>query len=181
LGSIVADAFLEAGKAPGGGAELAFTNPGSIRADVVADEASHNGSPVTYSALFSVLPFGNEIIVKSLTGDTLMEVLEQQFGTDRTRIMQVSRGLTYAYDRSRPRGQRIDRASVRINGTPLDPARRYRVATNSFLWASGDGLEALSHGADAVTVGVDVDVLADYVARHSPVVPPTLDRIRRIR
>jgi 5'-nucleotidase len=181
LGAVVADAFLEAGKAPGGGAELAFTNPGSIRADVVAGEASKDGSPVTYSSLFSVLPFGNEIVVKSLTGDALMEVLEQQFGTDRTRIMPVSRGLTYAYDSSRPRGQRIDRASVRINGAPLDPARRYRVVTNSFLWGGGDGIGALSRGADPVTVGVDVDVLAEYVSRHSPLAPPTLDRIRRTR
>ena len=181
LGSVVADAFLEAGKGPGGGADLAFTNPGSIRADVVAREASHSGSPVTYSELFSVLPFGNEVIVKSLTGDELMEVLEQQFGADRTRIMQVSRGLAYAYDPSRPAGQRIDRASVRINGAPIDPARRYRVATNSFLWGAGDGLQALSRGADPVTVGVDVDVLADYVSRHSPLAAPTLDRIRRIR
>jgi len=181
LGSVVADAFLEAGKASGGGAELAFTNPGSIRADVVAREGSHKGSPVTYSALFSVLPFGNEVVVKSLTGETLVEVLEQQFGADRTRIMQVSRGLTYAYDPGRPAGQRINRASVRINGAPLDPARRYRVVTNSFLWDAGDGLRALSRGADPVTVGVDVDVLADYVSRHSPLAPPTLDRIRRAR
>jgi 5'-nucleotidase len=181
LGSVVADAFLEAGKAPGGGAELAFTNPGSIRADVVALEGSHKASPVTYSALFSVLPFGNEIIVKSLTGDELMEVLEQQFGADRTRIMQVSRGVTYAYDPGRPAGQRIDRASVRINGAPLDPARRYRVVTNSFLWGAGDGLRALSRGVDPVTVGVDVDVLADYVSRHSPLAAPAPNRIRRIR
>jgi 5'-nucleotidase len=131
--------------------------------------------------LFSVLPFGNEVIVKSLTGDELMAVLEQQFGADRTRIMQVSRGVTYAYDPGRPAGQRIDRASVRINGAPLDPARRYRVATNSFLWGAGDGLRALSRGVDPVTVGVDVDVLADYVSRHSPLPAPTPNRIRRIR
>jgi 5'-nucleotidase len=180
LGAVVADAFLEAGKAAGE-AELAFTNPGSIRADVVANATSQRGSPVTYSALFSVLPFGNEVVVKSLTGDALMEVLEQQFGADRNRIMQVSKGLTYAYDPGRPRGQHIDRASVRINGVPLDPARRYRVVTNSFLWASGDGLEALSRGTDPVTVGVDVDVLAEYVSRHSPLAAPTLNRIRRIR
>jgi 5'-nucleotidase len=179
LGAVVADAFLEAGKSAG--AELAFTNPGSIRADVVAHGTSQKGSPVTYSALFSVLPFGNEVVVKSLTGDALMEVLEQQFGVDRNRILQVAKGLTYAYDPSRPRGQRIDRASVRINGAPLDPARRYRVVTNSFLWAAGDGLEALSRGADPVTVGVDVDVLAEYVSLHSPLPVPTLDRIRRVR
>jgi 5'-nucleotidase len=70
---------------------------------------------------------------------------------------------------------------MRINGAPFDPARRYRVATNSFLWGAGDGLQALSRGADPVTVGVDVDVLADYVSRHSPLAAPTLNRIRRIR
>ncbi|HEY5616803.1 MAG TPA: bifunctional metallophosphatase/5'-nucleotidase [Vicinamibacterales bacterium] len=179
LGNVVADAFLEAGQTPGGGAELAFTNPGSIRADVVAGD-SMGPSPVTYAHLFSVLPFGNEVIVKSLTGDALVEVLEQQFGSERTRIMQVSKGFIYAYDTGRPRGQRIDRSSVRINGAPLDPARRYRVATNSFLWTGGDDLGGLSRGTEPVTVGVDVDVVADYFSRHSPVAAGSLDRIRRV-
>ncbi len=180
LGDVVADAFLEAGKALAGGVELAFTNPGSIRADLVA-RRSGGASPVTYADLFSVLPFGNEIIVKSLTGDALVEVLEQQFGDGRTRILQVSGGFSYAYDTRRPPGQRIDRSSVRINGARLDAARRYRVVTNSFLWATGDDLTALSRGTEPVTVGVDVDVLAGYFSKHSPVRPGPQNRIRRVR
>ena len=180
LGNVVADAFLEAATAPGAGAELAFTNPGSFRADVIARDST-GPSPVTYAQLFSVLPFGNEVIVKSLSGDVLVEVLEQQFGGDRTRIVQVSHGFTFAYNADRPRGQRIDRSSVRINGMPLDPARPYRVATNSFLWTGGDGLTALERGTDPVTVGVDVDVVASYVERHSPLSPAPLGRIRRVR
>jgi 5'-nucleotidase len=180
LGAVVADAFLDAGKAADSTADLAFTNPGSIRADVVARDRSGRSS-VTYADLFSVLPFGNEVVVKSLPGDALIEMLEQQFGVERDRIMQVSKGFTYAYDPARPRGQRIDRSSVRINGAPLDPDRRYRVVTNSFLWSAGENLDALRRGADPVTVGVDVDVLAQYFSRHSPVTPAALDRIRRIR
>ena len=69
------------------------------------------------------MPFGNELIVKSVTGDVLLKMLEEQFGADRRRIMQVSNGFTYAYDPSRPAGQRISRESIRINGSPLDPRR----------------------------------------------------------
>jgi 5'-nucleotidase len=179
LGNVVADAFLEAGKAPGAGADLAFTNPGSIRADVIAHDSA-GSSPVTYSQLFSVLPFGNEVIVKSLTGEAVVQMLEEQFGAERNRIMQVSRGFTYAYSVNRPRGQRIDRSSVRINGAPLDATRQYRVATNSFLWTGGDDLSALRQGTDPVTVGVDVDALASYMSRHSPLGPAPLGRIRRV-
>jgi 5'-nucleotidase len=179
LGNVVADAFLEAGKLGGGGAELAFTNPGSIRTDITARDSS-GASPVTYADVFSVLPFGNEVVVKSLTGDEVLEVLEQQFGPERTRILQVS-GFTYEYNPDRPPGQRVDRGSVRINGAPLDPGRRYRVATNSFLWAGGDNLSGLRKGIDPITVGIDADALGDYLTRHAPVSPPPLNRIRRTR
>lgn len=184
LGDVVADALLKAARNTlEANAEIAVWNPGGIRADLVA-EAEAGPTPVTYAQVFSVLPFGNELIVKTVTGETLLQMLEQQFGSpraDRVRIMQVSDGFTYAYDASRPFGQRIDRASVRLNGEPVVPTRRYRLATSNFLWGSGDGLSALSAGTDPVLVGVDHDILADYLSRYSPVQPGPLNRIRRIR
>lgn len=181
LGRLLADSYLRAaGETPGGRVDLAFTNPGGIRADLVAGGPTRP-APVTYAELFAVLPFGNELIVKSVSGAALLQALEQQFGPDRTRIMQVSRGFTYAYDTTQPPGRRVDRSSVRVNGAPLDPARQYRLATNSFLWDGGDGLAALRSGVDAVTIGVDVDVVADYFARQSPIAPDAQDRIRRLR
>lgn len=181
LGDVVADALLEAAKnTPGANAEMAIWNPGGIRADLIAQPGTRP-TPVTYAQVFSVLPFGNELIVKSITGKVLLQMLEEQFGVERMRIMQVSNGFTYAYDASRPFGQRIDRASVRLNGEPVVPTRQYRFATSNFLWDSGDGLSALSSGTDPVLVGVDYDILADYFSRHSPVQPGPLNRIRRIR
>lgn len=183
LGDVVADAFLDAARTtPGAGAEIAIWNPGGIRADLIARPGG-GPTPVTFAEVFSVVPFGNELIVKSVTGETLLRMLEEQFGDERFRIMQVSNGFTYAYDATRPRGQRIDRASVRIGGMPLDPARQYRLATSNFLWDSGDGLDALGQvsSAGAVVVGVDYELLADYVSRHSPVQPGPQNRIRRIR
>ena len=179
LGDVLADALLDAAaRVPDARADVAFLNPGGIRADLVASSGAKH-SPVTYAQLFTALPFGNELIVKSLTGSALLDVLEQQFGAQRVRIMQISRGFTYAYDTSRPPGSRVDRRSVLINGAPLDPARTYRVASTNFLWGGGDGLTAMASGTDPITVGVDVDVVADYLMRHSPLQIPPRDRLRR--
>jgi 5'-nucleotidase len=186
LGDVVADALLEAAnRTQGAEADLAIWNPGGIRADLEMKRDARP-TPVTFAEVFAVLPFGNELIVKSVTAESLLQMLEQQFGgpdgaSDRVRIMQVSKGFTYAYDESRPFGQRIDRASVRLNGEPLAPDRRYRLATSNFLWGGGDGLVALSAGTDAVLVGVDHDILAEHFARDSPVPPGPQNRIHRIR
>jgi 5'-nucleotidase len=127
-----------------------------------------------------VVPFGNELIVKSISGDVLLKMLEEQFGPDRRRIMQVS-GLTYTYDPSRPAGQRVIRDSVRIGGAPLDLKRHYRLATSNFLWDSGDGMNALAAGSDPLLIGVDYDLLAAYFSRHSPVQPGSQNRIHTSR
>ena len=179
LGDVIADGMLEAAKnTPGAGGDVAFTNPGGIRADVAASGGGTT-TGVTYAQLFEVLPFGNTIIAKTLTGGALVQVLEEQFGRDATRILQVSNGFTYAYDPSRPAGQRIDRASIRINGAPLVPTQRYRVVSSDFIWNGGDDFSTVKSGTDPVTVGTDVDVLAAYITRHSPVSPGPQDRIHK--
>jgi 5'-nucleotidase len=180
LGHILADASLEATRRmPGGEADFAFWNPGGIRADLSVPPGGAP-APVTFEQVAAVMPFGNELIVKTLTGDAIAQLLEQQFSPTRTRIMQVSEGFGYTYDPSRPRGQRVDRASIRIKGAPLDPARRYRVATNNFLWGGGDELSVLLTGTDPVQIGVDIDLVVDYLSRHSPVRPVIHDRIRLV-
>jgi 5'-nucleotidase len=167
LGSVIADAMLEAAtRTSPGDAAVAITNNGGIRADVVASGAH---SPVTFAQLFDVTPFGNIVIVKTVTGEAILQALEQQ-------RVQVSRGFTFTYNPSRPAGQRIDRDSVRLNGEPILATRSYRVATTDFVWNT---TSALASATEPVTVGVDVDVLADYFSRHSPVSPPSPGRIRR--
>jgi 5'-nucleotidase len=179
LGDVIADAFLDAAKKAEGGADLAIWNPGGIRADLVAPAGRQ--TPVTYAQVFSVLPFGNELIVKSVTGEMLINMLEQQFGAERQRIMQVSNGFTYAYDPARPRGRRVDRSSIRLNGVVLDPMRTYRLATSNFLWDGGDGLGVLAGATDPVLVGTDYDLFAAYLSSHSPIGPSRSSRIRITR
>jgi 5'-nucleotidase len=181
LGRVIADAMLDgAREAHIGDVDVAFWNTGGIRADLPASPGSVT-TPVTYAQLFAVLPFGNELIVKSLTGDALLAVLENQFSGGRGRVLPVSSSLTYAYDATRPRGQRLDRSSVRLNGQPVRPNRRYRVATSNFLWGGGDDVTALGAGTDPVTIGVDVEIAAAYFTRRSPIRADLPSRVRKLR
>lgn len=181
LGDVIADAMLEASQnTPGAGGDVAFMNAGGIRADVAAT-AGAPSTAVTYAQLFEVQPFGNIVVAKTLTGADLVQMLEEQWGPDRARILQPSRGFTYTYDASRPLGQRVDRASIRINGAPLVPAQKYGVVSIDFIWNGGDDFNIVKSGTDPVTVGTDVDVVAAYITKHSPVQPGPQDRIHRQR
>ncbi len=182
LGDVIADGMLEiARNTPGAGGDVAFMNQGGIRAELAAVPGT-SPSPVTYAQLFEVLPFGNVIVVKTLTGDGLVQMLEQQFGNGgRARILQPSAGFTYAYDATRPLGQRVDRASIRINGAPLVPTAKYRVVSIDFIWNGGDEFDIGPTATDPVTVGTDVDGFEAYIRTHSPVAPGPQDRVHRQR
>jgi len=181
LGDIVADALLYAArKAPGADAHLAIWNSGGIRADLVVPPGAGSAA-ITYAQAFSVMPFGNELIVKSISGEGLIQLFEEQFGGAGGRIFQVSDGFTYAYDSTRPFGQRIDRSSIRLDGEPIDPSMTYRLATSNFLWDGGDEFGAVKQGRDPVLVGVDYDLFADFIFNNSPLSPTPANRIRKIR
>ncbi|WP_341705313.1 bifunctional metallophosphatase/5'-nucleotidase [Ferrovibrio sp.] len=178
LGNIIADAQLAATQAAAeGGAELAFMNPGGVRADLV----SKSGGPVTYGDLFTVQPFSNALVTMSLTGAQIVSLLEQQWlNQPRPRILHVARGFSYAWDAARPEGSRVVPGSVRIGGQPVDPVRRYRVTVNEFLASGGDGFAVLREGQQRVFGRFDVDALEAWVAAHSPLAAGPLDRIRRL-
>ena len=68
----------------------------------------------------------------------------------------------FAYDRTRPAGQRV--ASASLNGRPLDPARLYRVTMNSFLAGGGDGFTVFGEGTDTVMGGEDIDAMQAWMS-----------------
>ncbi|RPI56208.1 MAG: bifunctional metallophosphatase/5'-nucleotidase [Acidobacteria bacterium] len=186
LGNIIADGTLEAARAaPHAGADVAFMNPGGIRADLTRGSAEGvEPRPVTYAEAFNVLPFRNRVVVQTMTGRTIKDVLEQQFDNvapGQDRILQVSRGFTYSYDRTAPRSRRVDRASIMIDGRPLVPAQQYKVAMNEFIATGGDNFSALTRGSAVTTIGLDLDIFAAYFGKRSPVEPPPLNRITRVR
>ncbi len=135
LGNLVADAMLAAAH----GADAAIANAGGLRTGL------HAGT-VTYADVLGALPFGNLLATLRLTGADLREAVEHgltQLG--RGGFPQVA-GLRLAWDPARPPGARLTELLVRgADGAwvPVDPARTYLVATNSFLRGGGDGYAVL--------------------------------------
>jgi len=172
-GNFIADAQLAAARAHG--AELAFINSGGVRTDLVPGP---DGS-VTYGQIFAMQPFGNSIVVKTLTGAQLKAMLEQQFASglnsaERPTMLMPSRGFVFAYDLSRPAGQRI--VEMRLNGRRIDPNRRYRVAVNNFLASGGDNFTVLAQGTNTADAGLDLDALEAWLKPGASV--PELGRIK---
>ena len=97
LGDIIADAQLAATSAEAkGGAVIAFTNPGGVRADVTRRE----DGAVTYGDLFASQPFRNQLVTITLTGKQIKDMLEQQWlDPKRPRILQVSKGFSLCVGR----------------------------------------------------------------------------------
>ena len=151
LGNLIADAQRWAM-----GTQVAFMNPGGIRADIAAGE-------VTWGELYEVQPFGNDLVKMTLTGAQIERLLEQQWlNQPYPRILQVS-GLTYRWDPGKPAGDRVDPADIRIGGEPLDLDARYTVTANSFIAAGGDNFTVFTEGQDRVVGPVDIDALVRYV------------------
>ncbi|MFD7994758.1 bifunctional metallophosphatase/5'-nucleotidase [Streptomyces mexicanus] len=189
LGDLIADAQLAHAQSLDSGTDLALMNPGGIRADLVyAASGGEGDGVVTYGEGFAVQPFSNTVNVKTLTGAQLLTVLRQQVSGPNAAVpkfLQISEGLTYTLDLSRPGADRVVADSVRLNGAPLDPAGTYRVAMNSFLAGGGDGFTELANGTDQLVGGDDLAALVDYLTAHSsaaaPYTPTAADRITVVR
>ena len=126
LGNLITDAMLNETNA-----DIAITNGGGIRASISKGD-------ITKGDVVSVLPFGNYIVTKKLTGAQIKEVLEfgvRSYGDSLGGFPHVG-GIKFVVDKSREVGDRI--ISLTINGQKLDMNKTYTVATNDFMAVGGD-------------------------------------------
>ncbi|WP_426510300.1 bifunctional metallophosphatase/5'-nucleotidase [Dactylosporangium sp. McL0621] len=183
LGDVIADGQLAYTKASAG-AQIAFMNPGGIRASLTYANSPGGEAPgqVTYGEAFTVQPFNNLVVTQSFTGAQIKDVLEQQFvgfqGQTVQRMLQVSAGFTYTYSAAAPAGSKV--SDIKLNGVALDPAATYKVTTNDFLANGGDGFLNLAKGTGRVTApGFDIDALTSYLGT-GPIAPGPADRYTKI-
>jgi 5'-nucleotidase len=173
---LIADAQLAATRAAAkGAAQISFINATGVRAGLVP--APDGG--VTYGQIFAMQPFGNNLVVKTRTGAQLKALLEQQFKLENgvptvASLLVPAASFHFAYDLSRPPGQRI--VSMTLDGKPTDPAARYRVTVNNFLASGGDGFSVLNEGTDAFDAGLDLDAIEAWLATN-----PTAPAVGRIQ
>lgn len=174
--NLVADAQFFATRAKDrGAADLAFINASGVRTSITP---TADGS-ITYGQVFSAQPFGNNLVVKTLTGAQLKTLLEQQFVVENGKVvvgslLAPSANFRFSYDLSRPEGQRI--VAMALNGKPVRPDGRYRATVNNFLASGGDGFAVLTEGTDTFDAGLDLDALEAWLATN-----PTAPSVGRTR
>jgi 5'-nucleotidase / UDP-sugar diphosphatase len=171
IGNLFADAIREATKA-----DVAVTNGGGIR----GDRTYAAGTTLTRRDILTELPFGNVAVLMEISGADLRTALEEGVSAVEDvagRFPHVS-GLVLVFDPKRPKGARV--LQVTIGGKPLDPAATYRLATNEYMMAGGDGYASLKKGRpiiDASGGALMANVVMDYITARGTVSPAVEGRI----
>ncbi len=136
--------------------------------------------------LLSILPFKNKLVKIEVTGATLRAALEH--GVSRSAedaepdgFPQVS-GVQFSFDASRPAGSRV--VEVKVNGLPLDDAKKYTLTTTTFVALDGGDGYTMFKGSPVLLppdqAPIDVDVVKRAISTGKPIAPKVEGRIKRL-
>ncbi|KAG8194114.1 hypothetical protein JTE90_003053 [Oedothorax gibbosus] len=137
LGNFICDIMLSATHS-----DVAILNSGTLRSDRI-----HPRGPFTMRDLVTILPMMDSLLVISVKGEQLYKALENgvsQYPKLEGRFPQVS-GISFAFDPSKPVGNRIDPQYIKIGDEYLDFSQNYRLVTKAYLCQGRDGYEALKN------------------------------------
>lgn len=172
LGRLIADAMLAES-----GADVSITNGGGIRQSIAA-------GPVTKKQIIDVLPFGNYIITKSLTGAQIKAAIEQgmTFGAGSFphfggMEVTVEKYTAPAGDTTVEKGRIV---SIKVDGEPISMTKSYVVATNDFMAAGGDGYTALQAAPVVNNFAALDEALIDYLGELDADEFAAIDAERRL-
>jgi 5'-nucleotidase len=178
LGNLVADFLLWDSTLDGrSAAELALVPAKPVKgvSQLRGDLPDRDGV-ILFGAAWNAVGYDSPIVTIGLTGENLRQALEQQWRLGTPEVftpLAVSDTVRYTFDPGRPIGQRI--AEVTVDGSPLGPARTYRVAVNSYTLLGQDGFTALTVFTDPVRHSLDKEGWIRFL-RGRTVTPPALGR-----
>jgi hypothetical protein len=179
MGNLVADAM----RLEYPGVDGALTNSGGLRADLLFSQVSAGEQPgeITWGELFAVHPFGNRIVLLTLTGAQLQTALLNGLSPfcnpaiPTGRFPQVS-GLRVRFSCSGTTTMIV--GLWNSSGIPIGPADAVRIATNDFMFTGGDGYTVLALGTNVQQPPAELlQILTEYVTATSPVAPVVQGRI----
>lgn len=166
LGNLIADGMLYAAQKAGTKAVIALQNGGGIRESI-------NEGPITLGEVLGVLPFNNDLVTITLTGQEIKDAMENGVSKTPTadgRFPHVA-GMKFYYDSTKPANERVLRIEVK-NGdkyVPLDLQASYEVATNAFTAKGGDFYASLEKAYKEGRVNLlylpDFDVFTKYLQK----------------
>lgn len=166
LGNVIADSMRAEMKT-----DFGFMNPGGIRASI-------DKGPINWGSIFTVEPFGNDLVSLNITGEQVRTLLNQQWTETKTNILQLS-GLSYTWSAELPIGKRVLDITL-PNGEKIDPVKTYSATVNNFMAEGGDSYTILRNGTNKVTGPVDFDALLSFVKANSPLKGSIEGRIKKI-
>ncbi|MDE6066528.1 MAG: bifunctional metallophosphatase/5'-nucleotidase [Duncaniella sp.] len=130
--------------------DLSIMNKGGIRNSLACGD-------VTKGEIIDIAPFENRIVVLDIAGSDLLENIGIMTGQDG---QGVSSNVRVLFD---PETHAINSAT--IDGRPIDPSRRYRLATIDYLAAGNDYMTPLKKATlIARSNEILYEALIDYIA-----------------
>ena len=171
LANLIADGQLATAR--GRGAQLALSNPDSLRADLPQ-------GPLDYATLHAVQPYADRLYLVTVTGEQLHAAFDHFADDIGQNGPAVSSNVRYTVDSRLPEGERV--TEILIDDEPVDPQEEYTVLVNEFLsspeWTGSPFAEAGDRREAGLT---DIDALLRYVADEGPLSAPQTGRVRVIR
>lgn len=162
LSNFFADAtFFEAKKIDSNIDFAMPTTKGGLRVDIPKGE-------VTMSNIFETMPFENELIVFTLSGADVQDLIN----TIAVNNGEPTSGLKMKIVERKP-------VNVLINDKAFDPSKTYRVLTTDYIAGGGDNYQSFKKPLDKKILGLKVrTALINYVQsleRDGKRINPTLD------
>lgn len=178
--------FVEAIKEKFPQVDVVIQNAGGIRGDGIIPAGK-----ITVKDVWEWHPFENKIVLVTIKGKELKEVLERGVSNlprSKGNFLQVE-GLAFKVDLTgspqelsednntiKFNGERVK--EVLVNGKPLDYNKDYRVAINDFIYSGGDGFVSFKKAKNPVYTNVSLaDVVIEYFQKNSPVKVGTDNKI----
>ena len=174
IANLFADAIREAT-----GADVSIMNGGGIRASRVYAP----GTELTRRDIQSELPFGNSTVVIEVTGQDIIDALENGFSEIEKgagRFPHVS-GMMVRFDPTGDPGSRV--IEVSRDGAPIDPSATYTLAVNDYVAGGGDGYSMFPDKRRLVdenaAILMTVQVF-DYISQRGEVSPTVEGRLSTV-
>lgn len=165
LGNLITDAMLAKAKEKYPETVIAFHNGGGIRVPIAE-------GPITAGEVISVLPFGNNPVIATLTGQEIKDILEhsvREVPGENGGFLHVS-GTRFYFDHTKEPGNRIVSMYLvkdECEFEEIQPDEEYMVTTNAFTGQGGDGFttfEQAFHEGRVKDIGEsDWQQLIDYM------------------
>ena len=166
LANLVSDAIRSAAST-----DVVILNAGTIKKDLFEGN-------ITYKDILNILPYSDDIIVKIVSGQTILDALEhgvRLLPQKSARFPQVS-GLKYKIDMSINSSVVVDaNVFVKVDGErrvydvyvgneKLDPQKSYSISSRSFLLGGGDGYSMFtSYDVAQNSIKIENQALSDFI------------------